>query len=435
MIMMQVKLNQIARRAKQDKRLKFTSLIHHVNEANLAECYRELKANKACGIDGETVEAYGKNLQERLSQLVASMKSKQYRPKPVKRVYIPKAGKNEKRGLGIPSVEDKLVQIMLKKILEQIYEAEFLDVSYGFRPKLCCHDAVKALDKTVMTKPINYIVEVDIKGFFDNVNHYWLQRCLEEKIVDRNLLWLVRRFLKAGVVEDGKQLATDVGTPQGGVISPLLANIYLHYVLDLWFKKEIKSQARGHMELIRYCDDFVVCCESEKDAKNFLELLHTRLEKFGLQVSEDKTKVIKFGRQVWKQAQRSKGKVETFTFLGFTHYCGKSRQGYFVMGHKTSKENFCRKLKETKEWLKKIRNKLRLREWWPVLKSKLTGHYNYFGVSGNYRCLQQFYNGIFSIVFKWINRRSQKKSMNFDQYLHYLQWNPLPTPRICYAMY
>ena len=373
MIMMQVKLNQIARRAKQDKRLKFTSLIHHVNESNLAECYRELKANKACGIDGETVEAYGKNLQERLSQLVASMKSKQYRPKPVKRVYIPKAGKNEKRGLGIPSVEDKLVQIMLKKILEQIYEAEFLDVSYGFRPKLSCHDAVKALDKTVMTKPINYIVEVDIKGFFDNVNHYWLQRCLEEKIVDRNLLWLVRRFLKAGVVEDGKQLATDVGTPQGGVISPLLANIYLHYVLDLWFKKEIKSQARGHMELIRYCDDFVVCCESEKDAKNFLELLNTRLEKFGLQVSEDKTKVIKFGRQVWKQAQRSKGKVETFTFLGFTHYCGKSRQGYFVMGHKTSKENFCRKLKETKEWLKKIRNKLRLREWWPVLKSKLTG--------------------------------------------------------------
>jgi len=406
-----------------------------VNEANLAECYQELKANKACGIDGETVEAYGKNLKERLSQLVESMKSKQYRPKPVKRVYIPKAGKNEMRGLGIPSVEDKLVQIMLKKILEQIYEVEFLDVSYGFRPKLSCHDAVKALDKAVMTKPINYIVEVDIKGFFDNFNHYWLQRCLEEKIADSNLLWLVRKLLKAGVVEDGKQLATELGTPQGGVISPLLANIYLHYILDLWFKKEIKSQAKGHMELIRYCDDFVVCCESEKDAMNFLELLHTRLEKFGLQVSEDKTKVLKFGQQVWKQAQRSKEKVETFNFLGFTHYCGKSRQGYFVMGHKTSKENLCRKLKETKEWLKNIRNKLCLKEWWPVIKSKLTGHYNYFGVSGNYCCLQQFYNKIFSTVFKWINRRSQKKSMNFEQYLNYLQWNPLPTPRICYAMY
>ena len=433
--MMQVKLNQIAIRAKQDKRLKFTSLIHHVNEANLAECYRELKANKACGIDGETVEAYGKNLQERLNQLVESMKSKQYRPKPVKRVYIPKAGKNEKRGLGIPSVEDKLVQIMLKKILEQIYEAEFLDVSYGFRPKLSCHDAVKALHKAVMTKPINYIVEVDIKGFFDNVNHYWLQRCLEEKIVDRNLLWLVRRFLKAGVVEDGKQLATELGTPQGGVISPLLANIYLHYVLDLWFKKEIKSQAKGRMELIRYCDDFVVCCESEKDAKNFLELLHTRLEKFGLQVSENKTKVLKFGRQVWKQAQRSKEKVETFTFLGFTHYCGKSRQGYFVIGHKTSKENLSRKIKETKEWLKKIRNKLRLKDWWPVLKSKLIGHYNYFGVSGNYRCLTKFYQSVFWMLFKWINRRSHKKSMNVEQYQNYLQWNPLPTPRICHAMY
>lgn len=195
------------------------------------------------------------------------------------------------------------------------------------------------------------------------------------------------------------------------------------------------NQNQGYTELIRYCDDFVVCCESEKDAKNFLELLHTRLEKFGLQVAEDKTKVLKFGRQVWKQAQRSKEKVETFNFLGFTHYCGKSRQGYFVIGHKTSKENLCRKLKETKEWLKKIRNQLRLKEWWPVLKSKLIGHYNYFGVSGNYRCLSKFDMSIFWMVFKWINRRSQKKSMTVDQYKNYLQWNPLPKPRICHAMY
>ena len=432
---MQVKLNQIARRAKQDKNLKFTSLVHHVNEANLAECYQDLKRNKACGIDGETVEAYGQNLKDRLGQLVESMKSKQYRPKPVKRVYIPKAGKNEKRGLGIPSVEDKLVQVMLKKILEQIYEAEFLDVSYGFRPSLSCHNAVKALDKAVMTKPINYIVEVDIKGFFDNVSHYWLQRCLEEKITDKNLIWLVRKFLKAGVVEDGKQLATELGTPQGGVISPLLANIYLHYILDLWFKKKIEPQVKGRIELIRYCDDFVVCCEREKDAKNFLDLLHTRLGQFGLEVSEEKTKILKFGRQVWKQSLRSKEKVDTFTFLGFTHYCGKSRRGYFVMGHKTSKENLSRKLKEIKEWLKKIRNQLPLKAWLPVLRSKLTGHYNYFGVSGNYRCLQKFYEQVLFIVFKWINRRSQKKSMNFDQYRIYLQWNPLPTPRICYAMY
>lgn len=433
--MMKVKLNQIARKAKQDRTLKFTSLIHHVNEKNLAECYRELKRNKACGIDGQTVDAYGENLNDRLTPLVESMKQKKYRPKPVRRVYIPKAGKDEKRGLGIPSVEDKLVQIMLKKILEQIYEAEFLDMSYGFRPKLNCHDAIKALDKSVMTKPINYVVEVDIKGFFDNVSHYWLGRCLEERIADKNLLWLVRRFLKAGVVEGGKELATEQGTPQGGVISPLLSNIYLHYVLDLWFSKKVKPQADGYIELIRYCDDFVVCCESESDAKSFLDLLRTRLKKFGLEVSESKTKVLKFGRRVWQHAQKRKEKVETFSFLGFTHYCSKSRRGYFVMGHKTRKERFRRKLKETKEWVKKIRCTLHLKEWWPVLKSKLRGHYNYFGVSGNYRSLQRFYSCFLSIVFKWINRRSQKKSMNGELYERYLQVNPLPKPRICYALY
>lgn len=434
-MVMEAKLTQIAKRAKQDKKLKFTSLIHHVNEANLVKCYQELKRNKACGIDGQTVEVYGENLDANVKQLVKRLKVKAYRPKPVKRVYIPKAGKKEKRGLGIPSVEDKLVQIMLKKILERIYEADFLDVSYGFRPKLSCHDAVKALDKEVMKKPINYIVEVDIKGFFDNVNHNWLQRCLEERIADGNLICLVKRFLKAGYVEEGKEIATTVGTPQGGVISPLLANIYLHYVLDLWFEKKVKPKAIGHIELIRYCDDFVVCCESEKDAKSFLTILQTRLEKFGLEISKDKTKLLKFGRKVWKQAQKQKGKVETFNFLGFTHYCGKSRRGYFAMGHKTSKENLRRKLKETKEWLKKMRCQVKLKELWPILKSKLIGHYNYFGVSGNYHCLKQFYSMIFSLVFKWINRRSQKKSMSFEIYCNYLQYNPLPMPRICYALY
>ena len=432
---MEAKLGQIAKKAQQDKKLKFTSLIHHVNEANLIECYQELKRNKACGIDGQTVEAYGENLHVNMKQLVERLKSKTYQPKPVKRVYIPKAGKKDKRGLGIPSVEDKLVQIMLKKILERIYEADFLDASYGFRPKLSCHDAVKALNKEVMSKPINYIVEVDIKGFFDNVDHEWMQRCLEERIIDKNLILLIKRFLKAGYVEEGRYIDTTVGTPQGGVISPLLANIYLHYVLDLWFEKKVKPISKGHVELIRYCDDFVVCCESEKDAKEFLSKLQTRLAKFGLEISKDKTKVLKFGRKVWKQTQKQKGKVETFNFLGFTHYCGRSRRGYFVMGHKTSKGNVCRKLKETKEWMKKIRSKLKLKEWWPTLKSKLIGHYNYFGVSGNYRCLRQFYNQIVGMVFKWVNRRSQKKSMSFEIFCNYLQRNPLPIPRICYVLY
>jgi len=433
--MMKVKLKQIAMKAKQDKRVKFNALMHHINEANLADCYRDLKRNKACGIDGVTVEAYGKDLEENLKRLVSSLKNKSYRPKAVRRVYIPKPGKEEKRGLGIPSVEDKLVQMMLKTLLERIYEADFLDQSYGFRPGLSCHDAIKALDTAVMTKPVNYIVEVDIRKYFDTVNHYWLQRCLEERISDPNILWLVRRFLKAGVMEEGKLLSSNVGTPQGGVISPLLANIYLHYVLDLWFEKKIRLKSTGHMALIRYCDDFVVCCESKHDANIFLETLKQRLSTFNLAVAEDKTQVLKFGRRAWQLARKHKEKVATFNFLGFTHYCTRSRRGKFIMGHKTSKENLSRKLKETKIWLKKVRNQRRLREWWPILKAKLRGHYNYFGISGNYHCLQQYYKATMWMVFKWINRRSQRKSMTFDQYLKYLEYNPLPRPRICYALY
>lgn len=432
---MKVKLNQIAHKAKQDRSFKFTSLVHHVNEENLALCYQELKRNRACGIDGVTVDSYGEKLEDNLKQLVFRMKTKRYRPQPVRRVYIPKAGKDEKRGLGIPSVEDKIVQIMLKKILENIFEADFLDLSYGFRPNKSCHGAVKALDKAVMTKSVNYIVEVDIKGFFDNVSHYWLQRCLEERIGDPNILWLIRRFLKAGVVEEGNYQASSNGTPQGGNLSPLLANIYLHYVLDLWFEKKIKSKAKGYIELIRYCDDFVVCCESERDAKSFLDLLKQRLDQFGLEVSKEKTGIVRFGRSAWKLANKRKEKVGSFNFLGFTHYCAKSRSGKFIMGHKTSKENLRLKLKELKKWLKAIRNRVRLKEWWKVLKAKLTGHYNYFGISGNYHSISQFYERVKSLVFKWINRRSQKKSMSFERYVKYLQFNPLPEPRICYALY
>lgn len=433
--MMKVKLDRIAEKAKQDKQLKFSSLIHHVNVENLAECYQDLKRNRACGIDRVTVDEYGENLTENLEKLVVSLKAKSYRPKPVRRVYIPKPGKAEKRPLGIPSVEDKVVQIMLKKILEGIFEADFMDFSYGFRPRRSCHDAIKALDQNVMIKPVNYIVEVDIRKFFDEVNHYWLQRCLEERVSDRNLLWLIRRILKAGVVSEGKKMATDVGTPQGGIISPLLANIYLHYVLDLWFEKKIKPKARGHMDLIRYCDDFVVCCESEQEAKQFMDALKQRLSKFGLNVSDEKTRLVKFGRRVWQLSQRRKEKVESFDFLGFTHYCAKSRRGKFIMGHKTSKKNLSGKLKEIKKWLQDIRNLIRLKDWWPALKAKLIGHYNYFGISGNHRWIRKFYRSVFWLAFKWINRRSQKKSMTLEVYERYLQFNPLPTPRICYALY
>jgi group II intron reverse transcriptase/maturase len=409
---MKEKLNLIADKAKRDKRFKFTSLIHHINEENLARCYRELKRASAGGIDNVT------------------------RPKPVKRVYIPKAGKpNEKRGLGLPVVEDKLVQIMVKKLLEAIYEADFLECSYGFRPERNCFQAINRLDKEVMCKPVNFIVEVDIRKFFDTLSHYWMLRCLEERVADPNLLWLVRRILKAGIIDNGQHYANDRGAMQGGNLSPLLANIYLHYVLDLWFEKKFKPQAKGYMQLIKYCDDFVVCCKSERDAKEFLKALEERFDQFGLKLSIDKTKIVKFGKRVWQQWKNGGEKPPTFNFLGFKHYCATSRRGYFIMGHKTTKENLCCKLKETKEWIRKVRNSLPLKGWWPTLRAKLTGHYSYFGSSGNYHCLRQFYCQVIKLVFKWMNRRSQRKSMTWEMFQNYLQWNPLPAPRIYHSLY
>jgi len=433
---MKEKLNLIARKAKQDKRFKFTSLIHHINEANLAKCYQDLKRDKACGIDNVTVEEYGQNLKENIQDLVKRLKTKCYRPQPVKRVYIPKPGKTEeKRDLGLPTVEDKLVQIMVKKLLEAIYEANFLDCSYGFRPGRNCFQAIKRLDKEVMNEPVNFIVEVDIRKFFDTLSHYWMIRCLEERITDPNLLWLVRQILKAGIIDNGQYYANNQGTMQGGNLSPILANIYLHYVLDLWFEKKFKPQAKGYIELIRYCDDFVVCCEDERDTQEFLKMLEERFKKFKLSLSTNKTKTVRFGRIVWHQWKQGGKKPLSFNFLGFTHYCGTSRHGYFTMGHKTSKNNLCRKLQEIDEWLKKIRCTIPLKDWWSCLKAKLIGHYSYFGISGNYRFVQQFYYQVKRRVFKWVNRRSQKKSMTWEMFHQYLIRNPLPTPKIYHSLY
>ena len=429
------KLKLIAEKAREDKGFKFNSLAHLINEESLSWCYGELKRSKAPGIDGVSVLKYGENLEENLKDLVERMKSKKYRPQPVKRVLIPKPGKKEKRGLGIPTVEDKLVQLMMKKILEAIFEQDFADFSYGFRPKRSCHQAVNCLDKTVMTTPVNYVVDVDIEKFFDHVSHYWLLRCLEERINDPNFLLLVRRFLKAGIWEEGTLHSSKEGTPQGGVISPVLANIYLHYVLDIWFDRKFKSESKGKVKMLRYCDDFVVCCESKKDAENFTMELEKRFSKFNLKVSKEKTSIVKFGRNAWKSFQKGGERVATFNFLGFTHYCTKSRKGKFIMGHKTQKEKLAKAVKELNIWLKKIRNMVPLRDWWKVLRAKLVGHYNYFGISGNMRCLRQLYNCAFKLTFKWINRRSQKKSMTFEKYLRYLDWNPLPPPRIYHDLY
>jgi RNA-directed DNA polymerase len=430
------KLKLIAEKARKDKGFKFNSLAHLINEESLSWCYGELKLGKAPGIDGVSVLKYGENLDENLKDLVERMKTKKYRPQAVKRVLIPKPGKKEKRGLGIPTVEDKLVQIMMKKILEAIFEQDFVDFSYGFRPKRSCHQAVKRLDEVVMQTPVNFVVDVDIEKFFDNVSHYWLLRCLEERIDDPNFLLLVRRFLKAGIWENGMFSQSKVGTPQGGVISPVLANIYLHYVLDIWFERKFKTSSKAKVEMIRYCDDFIVCCESKKDAENFITELGQRLPKFNLKISQEKTSVVKFGRWPWNSYNKGKGeKPQTFNFLGFTHYCTNTRNGKFMMGHKTQKEKLRKGLTELNGWLRDIRNLFLLRDWWKVLRAKLVGHYNYFGISGNMRCLRQFNHQANKLIYKWINRRSQKRSMTWETFYSYLDWNPLPQPRIKHDFY
>ncbi len=337
--------------------------------------------------------------------------------------------------LGIPTLEDKIVQMGIKKILEAIFEVDFRDVSYGFRPGRSCHSALDALDKGIMIKPISYVVDMDIEKFFDTVDHQWLMECLKQRIIDTSLLRLIARFLKAGVMEEGKYLETEKGTPQGSVSSPLFANVYLHYVLDLWFEVKVKKEMKGYIQLVRYCDDFIVCFQYENEAKRFGEMLKERLNKFGLKVAEKKSKIIEFGRYAWERSQSGCKKVETFDFLGFTHYCDRTRKGKFKLGRKTAKKKLQQGLKALNQWLKSVRNQVKLEEWWKVLGQKLRGHYQYYGISGNMNGLRVAYCEVTRLAYMWINRRGQKKSYNWPKFCRFLEYNPLPQPKIYHLTY
>ena len=412
---------------------KYMSLTYMITEEYLQECFSELKRDKATGIDKVTVDEYGVNLRENLKNLVFRLKSWKYRAKPVRRVYIPKIN-GDKRPLGIPAVEDKIVQLGIKKILEVIFEKEFKDVSFGFRPNRSCHKALDEVSKAIMSKPVNYVVDMDISSYFDTINHYWLMKCLKQKIADKSFLRLIAKFLKAGVIEEGKFIETDKGTPQGGILSPILANIYLHYILDQWFENKVKNGMKGFTQLVRYADDFVCCFQYGNEAKAFGVMLQERLNKYGLKISTEKSRIIEFGRYIWYKAVKEHKKVATFDFLGITHYCCKSRSGKFMLGRKTSNKKFLVKIKEMNQWLKSIRNLIKLEEWWEVLKMKLNGHYRYYGISGNRQTMRIFYMETLKLVYKWINRRSQKKSFNVTQFKQLLKYNPLPEPKI-YHLY
>ena len=430
------KLILIARIAEERRTEKFTSLMHLLNAEYLLECFKELKKKKAAGIDGRTLESYsGEEIRNILEQTALSIKQKRYHPKPVRRVDIAKEN-GKIRTLGIPTVVDKVVQQALTKILQAIYEPNFLEVSYGYRKGKDAHSCLKAVNHMIMQKKINWIIDADISGYFDNIDHTWMMRSLTERIADPNFKSLIMRFLKAGIMRDRISEEIPKGTPQGGIISPILANVYLHYVLDLWFEKQEKKQIQGYTQLIRYADDFIIGVQHAHEARQILTDIEKRLQKFGLTLSVEKTGIKEFGRFAKEnQIKRGKRKPETFDFLGFTHYCTNTRDGRFMVSVKTSQKKMNKSIMAMDLWLKGIRSHKQLKEIWPSLKSKLQGHYNYYGVSGNIEDIKYYYHKTQKLIFRWMNRRSQKATWNNEGFKAYLSQHALPEPKLTYAIY
>ena len=395
------------------------SLIHLVNKETLKEQHKKQQKNKASGIDKVTKEEYEKNLDVNIENLIERMKKFSYKPKPVRRTYIPKAN-GKLRPLGIPAYEDKLVQGVMANILNEIYECKFLECSYGFRPNRNCHQALREINQRIMVNKVNYILDCDIKGFFDNVNHKWLMKFLENDIKDKNFLRYINRFLISGYMEDMKYHETDKGTPQGGLISPILANVYLHYVLDLFFEKYVKPRLKGEAYLVRYADDFLIMFQYEKEAKQVYELLVKRLAKFGLEMEQEKTRILPFGR--------FKGIKETFDFLGFTHYNGTTRTGKYTVGHKMSKKKRKLKHQAITKWLNENKH-MNLAELITKLNKKITGMYAYYGINGMLSELYKIYYHVKYVLFKALNRRSQRK-MKIDKYNIILERIPIAVPKI-----
>ena len=393
--------------AKRDKKMRFTALLHHISPEMLQDSYFELKRSAAPGIDGVTWQQYGQDLEDRIDDLHSRVHRGVYWAQPSKRAWIPKAD-GRQRPLGIAALEDKIVQQAVKFVLESIYEGDFLGFSYGFRPKRSTHNALDALWMGISHGKVNWVLDADIQGFFDAINHEWLLKFLEHRIADRRILRLIRKWLTAGVSEAGEWSRTTVGTPQGSVISPLLANVFLHYVLDLWAHQWRERTARGSVILVRYADDFVMGFQSQVDAERFLRELRQRLEQFGLQLHPDKTRLIEFGRYAAeRRARRGEGKPETFNFLGFTHICGKTRHGVFTIKRKSIAKRLRSKLQDITVQLKR-RMHHEVSEVGKWLRSVIQGWFNYHAIPGNIYCLGAFRRGVQRLWRRTLRRRSQK---------------------------
>jgi group II intron reverse transcriptase/maturase len=400
----------------------------------LRASFERQDGKKAPGVDGMRKTEYAEGLQARLADLSVRLRRLGYRPKPVRRVYIPKTGGTGRRALGVPSFEDRLVQDRLSAILQAIWEPEFLDCSYGFRPARNAHQALRRVAEIITVERTQWIVEADVKGFFDQVSHPHLKRFLAHRIADPRFLRIINRHPKAGVLEDGAFSASEQGTPQGGLASPVLANIYLHYTLDLWFEKRFRKSCRGRAQLVRFADDFVACFTQEGDAKRFLTELKSRLAQFDLEVEPTKTRLLRFGARAPAQCKRDGLRhPPTFNFLGVTHFVGRSRRGRFVVGRKTQRERLRKKLRELSVRLARLRfsgTKAMLE----YVRRHLQGHIQYFGVSGNFSSVRRYRECARRLLFKWLNRRSQRRSVTWNRF-HAVIDPCLPRARIVHQLY
>lgn len=407
--MVETKLKRISEISQKNPKEVFTSSGHLINKEMLEICHREMDKNKAVGIDGVSKEMYEENLDENLERLVKALKNKLYKPQPVKRVHIPK-GNGKTRPLGIAVYEDKLVQQALKKVLEAVFEPRFRDCMFGFRPDRSCHDALRRLNSIIERGKTSYVLDADIEGFFNHIDHEWLIKFMEIRVKDPNIIHLIRKLLKAGITEDGEYRDTDEGTEQGSGCSPILANIYMHYVLVLWFYKVVKPQFKGYSDIVIYADDFVCCFQFKSEAEQFYKMLKERFGQFGLKLEESKSRLIEFGRFAESSRKmRGNGKPETFDFLGFTHYCSKSRKGNFRVKRKTSKKKFKAKLKLFTEWVKENRT-LRKKDLIEKLNVKLAGYYRYYGITDNFEAMKSFAWKVTRAIFVWLNRRARRRA-------------------------
>jgi RNA-directed DNA polymerase len=423
------KLERVAKLAKEAPDMAFRNLAHHIDVDWLREAYRRTRKDGARGVDGQSAEEYAVNLEGNLQSLLDRAKSGTYRAPPVRRVHIPKGSGSETRPLGIPTFEDKVLQRAVAMVLEAVYEQDFLDCSYGFRPRRSAHQALAALQHQSVVLAGGWVLEIDIRKFFDRLDHGELREVLRRRVHDGVLLRLIGKWLNAGVLEDGSISYPDSGTPQGGVISPLLANIFLHEVLDVWFDREVKPRMAGKAALFRYADDAVLLFANEADARRVMEVLPKRFGKYGLELHPDKTRLVDFRRPDRFAPDGAGDGPGTFDLLGFTHHWGKARSGKWIVKRRTAKDRLRRALKRVAEWCREhLHDKVRQQH--QALGRKLRGHYGYFGITGNYESIARFFHEVKTVWRRWLDRRSQRGSMPWERFNRWLKRDPLPPPRI-----